>query len=172
MDPFVVAKRAELIIADIYSVLARFFHKQPALRALFTLMVQEEHAHARHVERWAAAWKKKHGDRLPMVDIGHIAKLTAQAAAFCEELKLAEVIEPEAAIGLATSIEREFNNAHKAQARSEMGGLFIELAKLDDGHLGLLRRALAKIKGSETSSRLPAVPGKASKQRPSLRLVD
>lgn len=172
MDPFSLARRAELIIADIYSVLAHYFNKQPALRALFTLMVQEEHSHARHVDRWANAWKKKHGDRLPKVDMGRIAQLTNRAAAFCEELKLAEVITPEAAIGLATSIEREFNNAHKDQMRSEMGGLFIELAKLDEGHLGLLRRALNKIQGKETSGKLPAVGSKAAKQQPHLRLVD
>lgn len=155
MNPFRIAKRTELIVAEIYKILARLLDGHPELKELFKLLASEEEEHARRVERWARVWNKNCPERHPRADIGPLTELARRAAAFGRKLNTAELVEPSAALGLAICLEQKLNKAHEGLLKSEMGALFLELRELDDKHLGLLLESLAQADGMEDAPELP-----------------
>lgn len=155
MDPFLIAKRTELIVGEIYKILARLLDGPPALKDLFELLASEEEEHARRVERWAEVWNRNCPDRPPRADIGPLTELARRAAAFGRELNTAELVEPSAALGLAICLEQKLNKTHEGLLKSEMGALFLELRELDDKHLGHLLDSLANVEDMEAAPELP-----------------
>lgn len=157
MGPFEAGRRAILAIADIYDVLAKFFRHKGGLRAIFTIMTHEYRTEANRVDKWVARWREEYGDRVPDVDVRQIAALVDQIESFGRELKKAEVIDPEDAIGLAQALERELAAAHEVRGTSAVGGFFNELTSISREHSLLLDEALDKSRRTGTATSHAAI---------------
>lgn len=146
MTVFELAEQIELTIAEIYKMLASRFVDNGDLRALFTLLAQEELAHARRVKEVANAWDDEDGDGWSLdLEESHMQQLLDKAEdALAMTLQRTNLSGKEA-LEMTDGLEQAFHAAHAealaADIAPELQSLFEELASADSAHLELIARA-------------------------------
>ena len=161
-NPFEVAKQAEGAIAALYSVLATKFVEKPELRALFTMLAEEERSHVRRVVEFERRWKAAGHLDMPDLEAERMTRLTERIDELRVELAASARIDPVEAVRLAGAIEKDFHAVHaEAMAKNRdplCVAFFAEMSKLDGGHRELDRRMMELIDRKKSPTNATPAP--------------
>lgn len=145
LAPFLMAEKAERVVARVYDRLSTLSRDNRQLRELFARLAREERAHAARIQLFAQLWHERGHAEPPGLDLRRVERLIQHAERYLASLETLDQLDARAVMRSAIGIEQDFGVIHAeymcAAQDPQLADFFGQLLEADHAHATLLSEA-------------------------------